>query len=52
MAEAVDHREGSRLRIISGRGLVTYSSRHNIHSVELPLPFSGTLIDWSIYDSE
>ncbi|MEO0399639.1 MAG: hypothetical protein AAF224_09510 [Pseudomonadota bacterium] len=52
MAEAVDHKEGSFLRIISGKAVVTYRGDNQISSRELPVEFGGTLIEWSICDRD
>lgn len=48
MAEAVDLRAGSELRILSGRGIVTYRGRDNIEKAELPIDIGGSLIEWTV----
>lgn len=48
MADAVDLREGSELRILSGKGIVVYRGKDKITEDELPIDIGGSLIQWVI----
>jgi len=48
MAEWIDQTQSGFLRILSGKGLVTYRPGRRVQRSNLRVPFQGTLIEWEI----
>lgn len=48
MADWIDKTRSGFLRIISGRGMVTYMPGGKVRKEVLPVPFFGTLVEWEV----
>lgn len=48
MAEWVEHTQSGFLRILSGKGAVTYRPGKSVQRTNLRVPFQGTLVEWEI----
>lgn len=48
ICSVVDHLPGSSVRIVSGRGEVTYAGPSDVRRKRHPNPFCGTLVQWTL----